>query len=136
MLTRLRWLACFALLASLLLSPGCPNPNTKGPSMVTVIQLGSPPPDTTTNSIDLNAADVTRSQIPSRISIRLISNITTPSGAPLTSIVVTSRLDWQCSFGHNSQTIGTPQNAPLAFTPAIPTSSSSTSLKIDSVVDP
>jgi hypothetical protein len=104
--------------------------------MVTVIQLGSPPPDTTTNSIDLNAADVTRSQIPSRISIRLIANITAPANAPVTSIVVTSRLDWKCSFGHNAETTGSSQNAPLAFAPAIPAAPNSTSIKVDSVVDP
>jgi hypothetical protein len=104
--------------------------------MVTVIQLGSPPPDTTTNSIDLNTADITRSQIPNGIAIRLIANITAPANAPVTSIVVTSRLDWRCSSGHNSEVTGSPQNAPLAFTPAIPTSPNSTSLKVDSVVDP
>jgi hypothetical protein len=103
--------------------------------MVTVVQLGSPPPDTTTNAIDLNAADVNRSNITKGTAIRLLATITAPSGAPITNVTVTSNLTWQCSFGH-SQVIGTVQNAPLAFNPAIPTTPNSTSVKVDSVVDP
>jgi len=137
MLTRSRSLAYFVLLASVFLLAGCPpggNLNTTGPSMITVIQLGSPPPDTTSNSIDLNASDVNKSQIPSGIAIRLISNITSPT--PITGVTVTSNLTWQCSLGHGSEIIGVPENAPLAFVPAIPTAPGTTTLKVDSVVDP
>jgi len=127
-------LVSLALFASFLLV-GCPKDlNTTGPSMVTVIQLGTPPPDTTTNSIDLNAADVNRSNIPSGIAIRIISNIT--SSTAITGITVTSNLTWQCSSGPHSEIIGVPENAPLVFAPPIPTVPNSTTLKIDSVVDP
>lgn len=134
MLTRSRCLACFASFAALLVFAGC-NPNTSGPSMVTLIQIGSPPPDTTTNAIDLNAADVTKSNIPSGKSIRLLATITAPSSSPITSITVTSNLTWQCSFGR-SEGIGSIQSVPLAFNPPIPTAPNSTSVKVDSVVDP
>jgi hypothetical protein len=134
MMLRLRWPASVVLLASLLLFAGCPSPNATGPSMVTVAQIGTPPPDTTTNSIDLNAADVNKMQIPSGKSIRLISAIT--SSTPITNVTVTSNLTWQCSLGRTSEIIGTVENAPLAFMPAIPTAPGTTTLNVDSVVDP
>jgi hypothetical protein len=101
--------------------------------MVTVVQLGSPPPDTATNSIDLNTADVNRHDITGGTAIRLIATMT--SNTPITNVTVTSRLDWQCSFGHTNH-IGVAQNAPLAFAPPIPAAPNSTTLKVDSVVDP
>jgi hypothetical protein len=139
MLTSFRCLASFTAFAALLAFSKCPdgNPplNTTGPSMVTLIQIGSPPPNTTTNAIDLNAADVNKSGIPSGISIRLLATITAPSSAPVTNVTVNSNLTWQCAFG-GSQTIGIVQNAPLAFTPVIPTAPNSTSVNVNSVVDP
>lgn len=128
------YFAWSAFLGSLLLV-GCPKDlNTTGPSMVTVVQLGTPPPDTTTNSIDLNAADVNRSNIPGGIAIRLISTMT--SSTPITGITVTSNLTWQCASGPHSEIIGVPENAPLVFTPPIPTAPNATTVKVDSVVDP
>jgi len=128
---RLSTRSCLAylLLACSVILSGCPTPASL-PGVNPVIQLGSPPPDTTSNGISLAVSDVNRSAIPAGIAIRLISSSTAP-------MFQESNLTWQCSFGSGSQTIGTPQNAPLAFSPAIPTNATSASaLNIDSVVDP
>ena len=135
----LRSLARFSLLALFFLfaAVSCPPTplNQSGPSMVTVIQLGSPPPDTTANAIDLNAANVTKTSIPSGIKIRLISTIT--SDSPITNVKVNSNLTWQCivhpskGFPHPP-----PRNFTLAFMPPIPATPNSTTLKVDSVVHP
>lgn len=134
MFIRSRPLAFFTSVAALLVFASC-NPNTSGPSMVTVIQLGSPPPDTTNNAIDLNAADVTKSNIPAGTAIRLLATITAPANAPITGITVTSNLTYVCSFGH-SEGQGSLQSIPLVFTPPIPTAPNSTSVRVDSVADP
>jgi len=125
-----RFLLCCALLGSTVLLNGCPpNPGDK-PGVNPVIQLGSPPPDTTNNGISIATADVTRSGLTNGTSIRLIASATAP-------IFQDNGLTWQCSFGPGSQTIGVVQTATLAFSPTIPTTAASaSSLNVDSVVDP
>jgi hypothetical protein len=130
-----QYLSCAVLLGSVCFLAGCPPGPSPGPPGVNpVIQLGSPPPDTTNNGISIAAGDVNRSGIPGQYSIRLIATAV-DAQSKVTAIAVESRLDWQCSFGHGSPTIGVPQNGPLVFTPAITTTPNSTVQNIDSVVD-
>ena len=133
-----QYLRGFAL-AGIFFLVGCPNPgpgpDTSPPGVNPVIQLGSPPPDTTNNGISIGAADVNRSGIPMNVAIRLIATAVDPE-SKVTSFTTESNLTWQCAFGHGSQTQGIVQNAPLAFVPAIATTPNSTVQNFDGVVDP
>src|SRR5262245_46282842 len=109
---------------------GCPQPqpgpDTSPPMLNPVIVLGNPPADSTSAGFSIAAADVNRSNIPSNIKIRLIATAAEPD-SNITSFTTVSNLTWQCAIRRGSQIIGTVQNAPLAFTPAITTTPNSKS---------
>ncbi len=113
------------------LSAGCPPPGggnpPSPPSLITVVQLGTNPADTTQGGIDLNLADVSRSGFPSGLKIRLIATaLDNASGIASLTLdsgpddLAKSKLGWQCAIRRGSEIIGTPEEAPLAFSPPIP----------------
>ncbi len=130
------------------LSAGCPPPGggnpPSPPSLIAVVQLGTNPADTTQGGIDLNLADVSRSGFPSGLKIRLIATaLDNASGIASLTLdlgpdeLAKSKLGWQCAIRRGSEIIGTPEEAPLAFSPPIPDGSGNQpSKRIDSVLDP
>lgn len=119
--------------------PRVPPPGTSDstpPQLVEVLaEVVAPSPPNPRGSFNITSTDINKTQLPSDLSIRLVATAGDAESG-IASITLQSELRWRCAFGAGSETIGTLQTAPLAFSPVTQPSAPITPFQINAVVNP